>query len=143
MKCVQYLDQKDLSYPYYRWLVLFLLLGIVFYLVIRTSHIKRYDILLGVVTEKENIVTLVPVETLQRFLKQDQVIIEGTVYSYQVERITDELIEEGGHFYKKIYLQVNLPRKWLLPNNTLSMKTLVKEQSVWHIVKSCFKEEGI
>lgn len=126
---------------YIRWIVLFLLLGMLFFTVVHKCKVKMYYTSMGVVDKEGNVLTIVTMEQLQQLLKYKKVIINKKYYTYKIILIKSDFIIEGKQIYKQVLLKINLPKSLLTTDNTFSIIVPKETISVYRILESCFKEE--
>lgn len=132
---------KEESFLYRKFVVLFIILGIIFIFMILKYEIKTFYTIYAVVTDENVITTIVPIDILPLVLKEEKVTIENKNYHYQVLELNEELLTEGSSFFKEIKLKIVLPKEYSVIHNTFSLQIKTEEKSILRILESCYKGE--
>lgn len=129
---------KNINFLKYFFVVLVFIFLLILILVFNNNFYDYYD---GVCyIEKENeIITLIDLKELNKIIKNDEIIIERTTFSYNVLSISSDNFEYGNNIFKKVVLYINLP-KWLnITNNSFNYKIITGKDTILNYVLKSIK----
>lgn len=79
---------------------------------------------------------LIPVKEVKQITKQNQVIIDGKKYFYQVYEIVPDVVYENNNNYQRIYLEVNnLEKKYQKNGYQIDVKILSEKKKIIDYLK--------
>lgn len=114
----------------FTWLILFafIILGVI--LINQTFKLIDYYKTSGIVKyNKLNL--LVPISELKIITDNSDIYIGSDKYTYEIDRVGYEIINEQNNFYKEVMIKVNLNDRDFIDNAVVEVRFVVEEMTIF------------
>lgn len=105
-----------------------------------TLRLKDYYQVTGII-EEGYLNVLVFIEDVEKVIDNDWIYIDNEKYNYEVERISEDYIQEGNKIYQNLFLQIDLKEKYFIENRVIKAKFIVKERTILEYIFYLIKGE--
>jgi len=95
----------------------------------------------GMIEEKNTLSMLVNVEDLKKIINHNEIIIEGTTFTYKVVQIKETNLEYGTDIYKKVFVNFESDEAWNIDHNYISYKIITGKDTIINYVLKTIKGE--
>lgn len=123
------------------FIVVFTLIVIILTILIFKNDFNDYYIGTGIVNKENTVLILVDVGDINHIIKGNKIIIERTTFSYKINSISDDIIEYGTNYLKKVYLDISLPDYLNIVNNNIKYQILVDKDTIFNYIFKMIKGE--
>lgn len=117
----------------FTWLILFafIILGVI--LINQTFKLIDYYKTSGIVKyNKLNL--LVPISELRIIADNSNIYIGSDKYTYEIDRVGYEIINEQNNFYKEVMIKVNLNDRDFIDNAVVEVRFVVEEMTIFEYI---------
>ena len=117
----------------FTWLILFafIILGVI--LINQTFKLTDYYKTSGIVKyNKLNL--LVPISELKIITDNSDIYIGSDKYTYEIDRVGYEIINEQNNFYKEVMIKVNLNDRDFIDNAVVEVRFVVEEMTIFEYI---------
>jgi len=125
--------QRKIPKILFTWLILFafIILGVI--LINQTFKLTDYYKTSGIVKyNKLNL--LVPINELKIIADNSNIYIGSDKYTYEIDRIGYEIINEQNNFYKEVMIKVNLNDRDFIDNAVVEVRFVVEEMTIFEYI---------
>lgn len=125
--------QRKIPKILFTWLILFafIILGVI--LINQTFKLTDYYKTSGIVKyNKLNL--LVPISKLKIIADNSNIYIGSDKYTYEIDRIGYEIINEQNNFYKEVMIKVNLNDRDFIDNAVVEVRFVVEEMTIFEYI---------
>ena len=125
--------QRKIPKILFTWLILFtfIILGVI--LINQTFKLTDYYKTSGIVKyNKLNL--LVPISELEIITDNSDIYIGSDKYTYEIDRIGYEIINEQNSFYKEVMIKVNLNDRDFIDNAVVEVRFVVEEMTIFEYI---------
>ncbi len=125
--------QRKIPKILFTWLILFafIILGVI--LINQTFKLTDYYKTSGIVKyNKLNL--LVPISELKIIADNSNIYIGSDKYTYEIDRIGYEIINEQNNFYKEVMIKVNLNDRDFIDNAVVEVRFVVEEMTIFEYI---------
>lgn len=125
--------QRKIPKILFTWLILFafIILGVI--LINQTFKLTDYYKTSGIVKyNKLNL--LVPISELRIIADNSNIYIGSDKYTYEIDRIGYEIINEQNNFYKEVMIKVNLNDRDFIDNAVVEVRFVVEEMTIFEYI---------
>lgn len=125
--------QRKIPKILFTWLILFafIILGVI--LINQTFKLTDYYKTSGIVKyNKLNL--LVPISELKIIADNSNIYIGSNKYTYEIDRIGYEIINEQNNFYKEVMIKVNLNDRDFIDNAVVEVRFVVEEMTIFEYI---------
>lgn len=125
--------QRKIPKILFTWLILFtfIILGVI--LINQTFKLTDYYKTSGIVKyNKLNL--LVPISELEIITDNSDIYIGSDKYTYEIDRIGYEIINEQNNFYKEVMIKVNLNDRDFIDNAVVEVRFVVEEMTIFEYI---------
>lgn len=125
--------QRKIPKILFTWLILFafIILGVI--LINQTFKLTDYYKTSGIVKyNKLNL--LVPISELKIITDNSDIYIGSDKYTYEIDRVGYEIINEQNNFYKEVMIKVNLNDRDFIDNAVVEVRFVVEEMTIFEYI---------
>lgn len=125
--------QRKIPKILFTWLILFafIILGVI--LINQTFKLIDYYKTSGIVKyNKLNL--LVPISELKIITDNSDIYIGSDKYTYEIDRVGYEIINEQNNFYKEVMIKVNLNDRDFIDNAVVEVRFVVEEMTIFEYI---------
>lgn len=125
--------QRKIPKILFTWLILFafIILGVI--LINQTFKLTDYYKTSGIVKyNKLNL--LVPISEIKIIADNSDIYIGSDKYTYEIDRIGYEIINEQNNFYKEVMIKVNLNDRDFIDNAVVEVRFVVEEMTIFEYI---------
>ena len=117
----------------FTWLILFAFIILGAILINQTFKLIDYYKTSGIVKyNKLNL--LVPISELKIITDNSDIYIGSDKYTYEIDRVGYEIINEQNNFYKEVMIKVNLNDRYFIDNAVVEVRFVVEEMTIFEYI---------
>lgn len=102
--------------------------------------INDYYQINGVVKD-QRLSILVPVDKVRDIINNNQLYLDNTKYSYTVNKISNNIVQESNGLYQEVFLNVELNDKNFIDNSIVKIKFIIDEKTILKYIFDLIKGE--
>lgn len=124
----------------FMWTIILTFIIICLIIINQTVIFKDYYKVEGVVKNK-NVSIYVLIKDLDSVINNNQLYIKNNKYIYKIKEISEELTVSDMGFYKEVLLSINMDTKYLVENNVMDIRFVVREMTIFEYIINLIKGE--
>ena len=118
-----------------------IILFVIILLFLLLSNILEYESFydISAIYNNSNVTLLVNLNDLNNVLNNDYLIIDNKKYNYYIESIDEDLLIDNNLNYKKINININLPKKYQINNLIINFRKRREKKKIIYYLKDLIR----